>query len=136
MDHQSMDAACEDVGSRLGYKIEHNVNLGVGNIDQVWSRQEHPNLPELKIAVQILPVSGDVPPDVITSNAMCSLWSDCDHLLFVVPDDATGKSIQGKVKAFDHIGGFIQLHKYITTVTLSELLKGLKMGTKTGEAAA
>jgi hypothetical protein len=40
------------------------------------------------------------------------------------------------VKAFDHIGGFIQLHKYITAVTLSELMKGLEAVTKTSEAAA
>jgi len=46
-----MDAACEKVGNELGYKIEHNVNLGAGNLAQVWSRQEHPNLPELKLAV-------------------------------------------------------------------------------------
>ena len=98
MDFQSMDAACEKVGNELGYKIEHNVNLGVGNIAQVWSRQEHPNLPEMKFAVQIMPFSGDVAPDLITSNAMCSLWTDCDHLIFVVPDDGTQKSIQGKVK--------------------------------------
>lgn len=136
MDLQSMDAACESVGSELGYKIEHNVNLGVGNIGQVWSKQEHPNLPELKLALQILPISGDVPPDVITANAMCSLWSDCDHLVFVVPDASTQKSIQGKVKTFDSIGGFLQLHKYITTITLSELIKGLKDATRTSEAAA
>ncbi len=136
MDFQSMDAACEKVGSELGYKIEHNVNLGVGNIAQVWSRQDHPNLPEMKFAVQIMPISGDVAPDLIASNAMCSLWSDCDHLIFVVPDDTTQKSIQGKVKAFDHIGGFMQLHKYITTVTLSEMIKGLKHPAQTGEVSA
>jgi hypothetical protein len=136
MDKQSMVAACENVGSQLGYKIEHNVNLGVGNLDQVWSKQEHPNLPELKIAVQIVPEGGDVSPDVIAMNAMRSLWSDCDHLVMVVPDPAAQKSIQGKVRSFDAIGGFIQLHKYITTITLSELLKGLKGPAKTGEAAA
>ena len=135
MDRLSMDAACEDVGSQLGYKIEHNVNLGVGNIDQVWSRQEHPNLPEMKFAIQLVPASCDVAPDFITANALCSLWSDCDHLIFVVPDDATQKSIQGKVKSFDSIGGFLQLHKYITTVTLTEMLKGLRAPTRTGEAA-
>ena len=27
---ESMEAVCEDVGKALGYKIEHNVNLGVG----------------------------------------------------------------------------------------------------------
>jgi hypothetical protein len=134
MDFQSMDAACEKVGNELGYKIEHNVNLGVGNIAQVWSRQEHPNMPEMKFAVQILPVSGDVAPEVITSNALCSIWTDCDHLIFVVPDDGTQKSVQGKVKSFDSIGGFLQLHKYITTVTLSELVKGLKQPTRTVEA--
>ncbi len=134
MDFQSMDAACENVGSMLGYKIEHNVNLGVGNIAQVWSRQDHPNLPEMKFAVQIMPFSGDVAPDLITSNILCSLWTDCDHIIFVVPDAATQKSIQGKVRAFDSIGGFLQLHKYVTTVTLSEMIKGLKQPTRTGEA--
>ena len=136
MDFQSMDAACDEAGTRLGYKIERNVNLGVGNLAQVWSRQDHPNLPEMKFAVQILPFSGDVAPDVITSNALCSLWSDCDHLIFVVPDDGTSKSISGKVKAFDHIGGLVQLHKYITAITLSELMKGLEAVTRTSEAAA
>jgi hypothetical protein len=135
MDQSSLDAACENVGSQLGYKIEHNVNLGAGTIDQVWSKQEHPNLPELKIAVQMIPVSGDVSPDLITSCAMRSLWTDCDHLVFVVPDQPTQKSIQGKVKSFDHIGGFIQLHKYITTVTLSELLKGLRATGFAGSAS-
>jgi len=75
-----------------------------------------------------------VAPDVITSNAMCSLWTDCDHLIFVVPDDGTQKSIQGKVKSFDSIGGFLQLHKYITTVTLSEMVKGLKHPARSMEA--
>jgi hypothetical protein len=84
--------------------------------------------------VQIIPFSGDVAPDLITSNAMCSLWTDCDHLIFVVPDDGTQKSIQGKVKSFDSIGGFLQLHKYITTVTLSELVKGQKQPARTMEA--
>jgi hypothetical protein len=130
----SMDAACEKVGNELGYKIEHNVNLGVWNIAQVWSRQEHLILPEMKFAVQIMPLSGDVAPGLITSDALCSLWSDCDHLIFVVPDEATQKSVQGKVKTFDGIGGFLQLHKYITTVTLTEMVKGLKQPTRTMEA--
>ena len=134
MDEQSMNAACDSVGSELGYKIEHNVNLGAGNLDQVWSKQEHPNLPELKIAFKIITTSGDIQPDVIEAGALCSLWSDCDHLVFLVPDPGTQKSIQGKVKAFDAIGGFLQLHKYITTITMSELLKGLKAETRTGEA--
>lgn len=131
-----MNAACETVADNLGYKVEHNVNLGVGNIHQVWSRQEHPNLPEMKFAVIIVTESGDVSPDIITSNAMKSLWSDCDHLIFVVPDPETQKSLQGKVKSFDSIGGFMQLHKYITTITLSELMKGIKQETRTSEAQA
>ena len=133
---ESMEAVCEDVGRALGYKIEHNVNLGAGNISQVWSKQEHPNMPEMKFAVQILPVMGDVDPDLITSNAMKSIWTDCDHLIFVVADEATQKSIQGKVRSFDAIGGFLQLHKYITTITVSELAKGLARATRTTAARA
>ncbi|HTY90395.1 MAG TPA: hypothetical protein VMC84_04390 [Methanocella sp.] len=133
---ESMGAICEDVAKQLGFKVEHDVNLGVGNISQVWSRQDHPNLPEMKYAVQILPERGDVNPDVITSSALRSLWTDCDHLIFVVPDNATQKSIQGKVRSFDAIGGFLQLHKYITTITLSELSKGLAQSTRTTMARA
>ena len=136
MDRQSMEAACEEVAGRIGYEIEHNVNLGAGRLDQVWSRQDHPNLPELKLAVQLVPEGGDVAPELITSTALCALWSDCDHLVFVAPDQGTQKSIQGKVKAFDAIGGFIQLHKYITTVTLSELLKGARARARPAEAEA
>lgn len=131
-----MDAACSTVADNLGYKVERNVNLGAGNIHQVWSRQEHPNLPEMKFAIQLVTESGDVDPVLITSNAMTSLWTDCDHLIFVVPDHSTQKAIQGKIKFFDSIGGFIQLHKYITTVTLDELLKGLRTETRTTEARA
>lgn len=131
-----MDAVCEDVARSLGYRVEHDVDLGPGNISQVWSRHEHPNLPEMKFAVQILTEMGDVDPDVITSNAMRSLWTDCDHLIFVVPDQATAKSIQGKVKSFDAIGGFVQLHKYITAITIGELAKGLASASRTGEAGA
>lgn len=133
---ESMEAVCEDVGKALGYKIEHNVNLGAGSISQVWSRQDHPNMPEMKFAVQILTERGDIDPDLITSNAMKSLWTDCDHLIFVVADPATQKSIQGKVKSFDAIGGFLQLHKYITTITISELAKGLAQATRTTVARA
>jgi hypothetical protein len=133
---ESMETVCEDVGRALGYKIEHNVNLGAGNISQVWSKQEHPNMPEMKFAVQIVPLMGDVDPDLITSNAMKSIWTDCDHLIFVVADEATQKSIQGKVRSFDAIGGFLQLHKYITTITISELSKGLAGATRTTEARA
>jgi hypothetical protein len=133
---ESMEAVCEDVARALGYKVEHNVNLGPGSISQVWSRQDHPNMPEMKYAVQILTEMGDVDPDMITSNAMKSLWTDCDHLIFVVADPATQKSIQGKVKSFDAIGGFMQLHKYITTVTISELAKGLASTTRTTVARA
>jgi len=133
---ESMEAVCEDVGKALGYKVEHNINLGAGSISQVWSRQDHPNMPEMKFAVQILTEMGDVDPDVITSNAMKSLWTDCDHLIFVVADPATQKSIQGKVKSFDAIGGFLQLHKYITTITISELAKGLAGSTRITEAKA
>ncbi len=132
----SMGTICEDVAKQLGFKVEHDINLGAGNISQVWSRQDHPNMPEIKYAVQILSERGDVDPDVITSNAMKSLWTDCDHLIFVVPDNATQKSIQGKVRSFDAIGGFLQLHKYITTITLSELSKGLAQATRTTEARA
>ncbi len=133
---ESMEAVCEDVGKALGYKVEHNINLGAGSINQVWSRQDHPNMPEMKFAVQILTEMGDVDPDLITSNAMRSLWTDCDHLIFVVADPATQKSIQGKVKSFDAIGGFLQLHKYITTITISELAKGLAQATRTTAARA
>lgn len=133
---ESMEAVCEDVGKALGYKVEHNINLGAGSISQVWSRQDHPNMPEMKFAVQILTERGDVDPDLITSNAMKSLWTDCDHLIFVVADPATQKSIQGKVKSFDAIGGFLQLHKYITTITISELAKGLAQATRTTAARA
>lgn len=133
---ESMEAVCEDVGKALGYKVEHNINLGAGSISQVWSRQDHPNMPEMKFAVQILTEMGDVDPDLITSNAMKSLWTDCDHLIFVVADPATQKSIQGKVKSFDAIGGFLQLHKYITTITISELAKGLAQATRTTAARA
>jgi hypothetical protein len=132
----SMDAICEDVAKALGYKVEHDVNLGAGKICQVWSKQDHPNMPEMKFAVQILTDRGDINPDVITSNAMRSLWTDCDHLIFVVVDQATQKSIQGKVRSFDSIGGFIQLHKYITTITINELTKGLSQATRTMEARA
>ena len=132
----SMDAVCEDIAKALGYKVEHDIDLGAGKISQVWSRQDHPNLPEMKFAVQILTEMGDVDPDVITSNAMKSLWTDCDHLIFIVPDPATAKSIQGKVKRFDSIGGFIQLHKYITTITINELAKGLGCESRTGDARA
>ena len=133
---ESMGAICEDVARQLGFKVEHDINLGAGNISQVWSRQDHPNMPEIKYAVQILPARGDIDPDLITSNAMKSLWTDCDHLIFVVPDSATQKSIQGKVRSFDAIGGFLQLHKYISTITLSELSKGMSQGTRTTEARA
>jgi len=136
MDEQSMNAACERVGYELGYKVERDVNLGVGLLDQVWSRQDHPNLPELKIAFRILASGGDVNPDVITAGALRALWSDCDHVVFLVPDPGTQKSIQGKVRAFDAIGGFVQLHKYITTITLSELVGGLKAETRTTETIA
>ncbi len=132
----SFDAICESVAHDLGFKVEHDVNLGVGNIDQVWSRQDHPNMPEMKFAVQIIVEVGDVLPAVISACAMTSLWTDCDHLIFVVPDQATQKSIQGKVRSFDAIGGFLQLHKYITTITISELTKGLSEATRTTEARA
>ncbi len=132
----SMEAVCEDVAKALGYKVEHNINLGAGTISQVWSRQDHPNLPEMKFAVQILTERGDIDPNIITANAMKSLWTDCDHLIFVVYDPATQKSIQGKVKSLDHIGGFLQLHKYITTITITELAKGLAQATRTTAARA
>ena len=132
----SFDAICESVAQELGYKVEHDVNLGAGNIDQVWSRQDHPNMPEMKFAVQIIADACDVAPNVIGSYAMTSLWTDCDHLIIVVPDQATQKSIQGKVRSFDAIGGFLQLHKYITTITISELTKGLSEATRTTEARA
>jgi hypothetical protein len=67
---------------------------------------------------------------------MRSIWTDCDHLIFVVADEATQKSIQGKVRSFDAIGGFLQLHKYITTITISELAKGLPRATRTTAARA
>ena len=50
----SFDAICESVAHDLGFKVEHDINLGAGNIDQVWSRQDHPNMPEMKFAVQII----------------------------------------------------------------------------------
>lgn len=41
-------------------------------------------------------------------------------------DDASLKSVKGKINALDSIGGVLQLKKYAHAITSDELLGGIK----------
>ena len=54
------------------------------------------------------------------------LLSVCDKAIFLVHDDASLKSVKGKINALDSIGGVLQLKKYAHAITSDELLGGIK----------
>jgi hypothetical protein len=46
--------------------------------------------------------------------------------IFLVHDDASLKSVKGKIHALDSIGGVLQLKKYAHAITSDELLGGIR----------
>ncbi len=124
-DRMTMIRECEGVGRALNFEVDLAVNIGAGEIDVVWIKSVHPNLPATKFGFFIRPRSGDVPISYITQSMTTALTSVCDQVIFVVPDERTQKSILGKINAMGSIGGLIQFKKYASAVTQQELLGGL-----------
>ncbi len=117
---------CESVGRALNFEVASAVDVGGGELDVVWTKNEHPNLPATKFGFCICAQSGDVPIRCITLGIVTALVSVCDQLIFVVPDERTQRSILGKIDAMGSIGGLLQFRKYASAITYEELLGGAK----------
>ncbi len=125
-DRMTMIRECESVGRALDFEVDLAVDIGGGEIDVVWTKNEHPNLPATKFGFCICAQSGDVPIRCITLGIITGLVSVCDQLIFVVPDERTQRSILGKIDAMGSIGGLLQFRKYASAITHEELLGGVK----------
>ncbi len=124
-DRMTMIRECESVGRALNFEVDLAVNIGGGEIDVVWIKSVHPNLPATKFGFFIRPRSGDVPIRYITQHITTALTSVCDQAIFVVPDERTKRSILGKIDSMASIGGIVQYKKYASAITNKELLGGL-----------
>jgi len=117
---------CKATGRALNYEVQSAVDIGAGEIDVIWTRKDHANLPTFKLGFFICPTGGEVPTDFLTQSVAKALLSVCDKAIFLVHDDASLKSVKGKIQALDAIGGVLQLKKYAHAITSDELLGGIR----------
>ena len=117
---------CKATGRALNYEVQSAVDIGAGEIGVIWTRKDHANLPTFKLGFFICPTGGEVPTDFLTQSVAKALLSVCDKAIFLVHDDASLKSVKGKIQALDAIGGVLQLKKYAHAITSDELLGGIR----------
>ncbi len=117
---------CKAVGKSLNFEVQTAVDIGAGELDVIWTKKDHPNLPAFKIGFLIYVESGEVPIDFIVHNVAKAIISVCDQVIFLVPDEASLRSVKGKITSMDSIGGMLQLKKYAHAITPDELLGGIK----------
>ena len=117
---------CKATGRALNYEVQSAVDIGAGEIDVIWTRKDHANLPTFKLGFFFCPTGGEVPTDFLTQSVAKALLSVCDKAIFLVHDDASLKSVKGKIHALDAIGGVLQLKKYAHAITSDELLGGIR----------
>ncbi len=125
-DFESLRNECKAVGRTLNFDVQSAVDIGAGEIDVVWTKKEHPNLPTFKLAFFFCPSENEVSLDYLTQSIAKAILSVCDKAVFVVLDDAALKSVKGKIAALDLIGGILQLKKYAHAVKSEELLGGMR----------
>jgi hypothetical protein len=125
-DKENLIHECKAVGKALNFEVQTAVDIGAGELDVIWTKKDHPNLPAFKIGFLIYPESGEVPIDFITHNVAKAIISVCDQVIFLVPDEASLRSVKGKITSMDSIGGMLQLKKYAHAITPEELLGGMK----------
>lgn len=125
-DKENLISECKAVGKALNFEVQTAVDIGAGEIDVIWTKKDHPNLPAFKIGFLIYATSGEVPIDFITQNVAKAIISVCDQVIFLVPDEAALRSVKGKITSMDAIGGMLQLKKYAHAITPEELLGGIK----------
>jgi hypothetical protein len=117
---------CKATGRALNYEVQSAVDIGAGEIDVIWTRKDHANLPTFKLGFFFCPTGGEVPMDFLTQSVAKALLSVCDKAIFLVRDDASLKSVKGKIQALDAIGGVLQLKNYAHAITSDELLGGIR----------
>ncbi len=125
-DVESLRNECTAVGRILNFEVQSAVDIGAGEIDAVWTKKDHPNLPTFKLGFFFCQAEDDVPLEYITQSIIKAILSVCDKAVFVVLNDAALKSVKGKITAVDSIGGIFQLKKYAHAVKSEELLGGVK----------
>ena len=116
---------CKATGRALNYEVQSAVDIGAGEIDVIWTRKDHANLPTFKLGFFFCPM-GEIPTDFLTQSVAKALLSVCDKAIFLVHDEASLKSVKGKIHALDSIGGVLQLKKYAHAITSDELLGGIR----------
>jgi len=125
-DTESLLNECKAAGRALNFDVQSNVDIGAGEIDVIWTKKDHPNLPTFKLGFFFCPTDGEISLDFLTHGVVKALLSVCDKAIFLVHDEATLKSVKGKITAIDSIGGVLQLKKYAHAITSEELLGGIK----------
>ncbi|MGA3199466.1 MAG: hypothetical protein ABSD89_08680 [Halobacteriota archaeon] len=126
MKDSELISECKATGRALNYDVQSAVDIGAGEIDVVWTKKEHPNLPTFKLGFFLCPTGGEIATDFLTQSVAKALLSVCDKAIFLVRDDASLKSVRGKIQALDAIGGVLQLKKYAHAITSDELLGGIR----------
>jgi len=117
---------CKATGRALNYEVQSAVDIGAGEIDIIWTKKDHPNLPTFKLGFFLCPKGGEISADFLTQSVAKALLSVCDKAIFLVHDDSSLKSVKGKIQALDAIGGVLQLKKYAHAITSDELLGGIR----------
>ncbi len=125
-DFEILRNECKAAGRTLGFEVQSAVDIGAGEMDVVWTKKDHPNLPTFKLGFFFCPADDEVPIDYITRSIAKAILSVCDKAIFVVSDEAASKSVKGKIAALDSIGGILQLKKYAHAVKSEELLGGMR----------
>jgi len=125
-DMESLLNECKAAGRALNFDVHSNVDIGAGEIDVIWTKKDHPNLPPFKLGFFFCPTDGEISLDFLTHGVVKALLSVCDKAIFLVHDEAALKSVKGKITAIDSIGGVLQLKKYAHAITSEELLGGIK----------
>ncbi|MGZ4920735.1 MAG: hypothetical protein ACXV3U_00860 [Halobacteriota archaeon] len=126
LDFETLRNECKAVGRTLEFEVQAAVDIGAGEIDMVWTKKDHPNLPTFKLGFFFCPAEDEVSLDYITRSVAKAILSVCDKAIFVVSDEAALKSVKGKIAALDSIGGLLQLKKYAHAVKSEELLGGMR----------
>ncbi len=117
---------CKAVGRTLNFDVQAAVDIGAGEIDVVWTKKDHPNLPTFKLGFFFCPTEGEVSLDYLTHSTAKAIISVCDKVIFMVPNEAALKSVKGKIASLDSIGGIFQFKKYVHVVKSEELLGGMR----------
>ena len=86
---------CKATGRALNYEVQSAVDIGAGEIDVIWTRKDHANLPTFKLGFFFCPM-GEVPTDFLTQSVAKALLSVCDKAIFLVHEVGEGQDSRAR----------------------------------------